>query len=242
MTSCIRYGQLRYMHKDGERSSVESKADTVGVYRLQPEDLINIDITSTVDGGNTELLNRTITSASTQSTDEAVYTRGYMIDADGYIELPFVGKIKISGLTSVEAEKVVLSKLSEYLNHITIRLRLMSYRVTYLGEFNRVGNIVMYSPKVTILQAIAMGGDLTDYANRKHMVIYRTGEDGKIKRIEFDLTRKDIFNKSYYIMKPNDVMYAEPVRVKVLRSNSQSITLALSLITFVLLLNTYIKR
>ena len=169
------------MYKDGESSKTEIKSDTISEYRLQKDDLINIDITSTVDGG-TELLNRTMTLATngSQASEQSVYTRGYMIDADGNIELPFVKKIKVEGLTSTQAEQLVYEKLNEYLNHITVRLRLMSFRITYLGEFLRLGTQVMYAPKVTILQAISMGGDITVFADRTKLVIFRTDEDGKV--------------------------------------------------------------
>ena len=242
MSSCIRYKQLRYMHVPGERSTSEVKGDSVSEYRLMPSDLINIDITSTVEGGGVEILNRTFTTSLTQVTDAIVYTKGYLVDKDGNIELPFVQKIKVSGLTEFEAQDLIHSKLNEYLNHITVRLRLMSFRVTFLGEFNHVGTTVVYTNKLTLLQALSYGGDITDYADRRNITIYRTEDDGKVKKIVVDMTRTDIFDKQYFLIKPNDVIYAAPVRAKTLKTNSTTIGLGLSLVTFVLLLNTYIKR
>lgn len=233
---------MRYMHTAGERSNVEGKNDSTNQYKLLPSDLLNIDITSTVDGGGAELLNRTFSSAASQATDAVVYTKGYLVDADGNIELPFVQKIKVGGLTQAEAEKLVYSKLNEYLNHITIRLRLMSFRVTFLGEFNHVATQVVYTNKLTILQALSYGGDLTDYADRKNMAIYRTMSNGEIKKITFDLTKTNIFDTQYFLLQPNDVIYASPVRAKLLKTNSANIGLALSLVTLLLLLNTYINR
>jgi polysaccharide export outer membrane protein len=229
------------MYRDGE-SSTSTVTDSGLAYKLQSNDLVNIDITSTVDG-NKELLNRTFNENNVAGASEAsIFMRGYMIDSEGNIELPFVKKVKIGGLTAEEAERLVDSKLSEYLNHINIKLRLMSYRISYLGEFNRVGTSVIYSPKVTLLQAIANGGELTDFANRKKIVLYRTDEKGKVNTIVFDLTRKDIFNEAYFVLKPNDIIYAPPVRAKLLKSNSTNIALSMSVITFVLLMATYIKK
>lgn len=241
--SCISYRQMHILYKDGESSNIEHSKDTVSTYRLQPDDLININVKSTVDG-NVELLSKSfdVTPGSNNNTDIAVYAKGYLIDKDGNVDIPFIKKVKLSGLTPFEAEALIYKELSEYLNHITVTLRLMSYRITYLGEFVKQGIQVVYTPKLNILQAIALGGSFTDYANRKNVCIYRKGENGTVTKIEFDITRKDIFDKSYYIVQPNDVIYAPPLKAKIIKVNSSNLALSFSIVSFTLLMINYLKR
>jgi polysaccharide biosynthesis/export protein len=240
LNSCIPFGQMRYMYRDGESSKTEFTTDTVSAYKLMQNDLLSIDIATSI-GGTTEIISKTLDDGS-QKNEIGTYAKGYIIDSDGNIDIPYVQKIKIEGLTIKQAEELVYSKLSEYLNHITVKLRIMSFRITFIGEFRRIGIQVIYSPQVNILQAISLGGELTEFANRKKLTIYRKDLNSKIKKIEFDLTRKNIYDKSYFYIMPGDILYAEPLKIKLVKINSSYYAFAVSILSFSLLMINYLKK
>jgi polysaccharide export outer membrane protein len=241
--SCVPYKQMRYMAHDGQHKIDSIVYNQVEDYKLGVGDLLNITVKSTAES-NADILGKIFisnTNALGASSDAAFYVNGYLIDTDGNIELPYLGKLKVMGLTCDETTDLVEAKLHEYLNHITVSVRLTSFRVTGLGEFARPSTTIFYQKEVTIFQAISAFGDMTNYANRKKVKLIRH-EAGQVKVYTFDLTQNNYFNESFYRLKPNDVIYVEAIRAKVFAANSNNIALVLSLATFTLLIITYINK
>ncbi len=159
----------------------------------------------------------------------------YLIDAEGNIDFPVLGKIKIEGLTRIKASSVIKEKIKEYINDPVVTIRLENFKITVLGEVNTPGNFTIPNEKVSIIDAIGIAGDLTIKGKRQEVVVIRDlGKEKQYHRL--DLTSKEIFNSPVYFLNQNDIVYVEPnpSRVRTSKTNSNTLTIALTVLGVVL--------
>ncbi len=138
---------------------------------------------------------------------------GYLVDAKGFIEMPLIGQIKVSGLTVNAIRDTVKQKLSKYLENPTVRIIFDNFKVSVLGEVNRPGVYVVQNERLTLPEALGLAGDLTIFGNRRNILVIREDE-GKREFSRVDLTLREIFKNPFYFLHPNDVIYIEPVKSK----------------------------
>lgn len=167
---------------------------------------------------------------------------GYLIDADGNIDFPVLGKIKLAGLTRSAAIELIKEKLKPYLNNATVLMRILNYKVTVLGEVKNPGTFTIPNERITLPEALGIAGDLNITAVRKNVLVIRD-VDGKKTEFRVDLTSKDLFSSPVYYLNQNDVVYVEPNRAKINSSvinpaNAGIVISAVSLIITVLALIT----
>ncbi|MDP9229178.1 MAG: polysaccharide biosynthesis/export family protein [Bacteroidota bacterium] len=143
-------------------------------------------------------------------------TGGYLVDQDGYVQFPVLGKIKAAGLTKKELTEFLRNTLVEkkLLVDPVVAVRFLNFRITVLGEVSRPMVVAVPNEKISILEAIGVAGDLTIYARRDNILLIREENGQKIlKRI--NLNSGDIFKSPYYYLKSNDIVYAEPNKSKI---------------------------
>ena len=134
----------------------------------------------------------------------------YLVDIDGNIDFPVLGKIKLLGLTIEEAKTLLKEKLSEgYLKDPVVNIRILNFKVSVLGQVRMPGTYTITGERVTILQAIALAGDLTIKGRRDNVLIIRDFKGTKTYT-RIDLTNKEVFNSPVYYLTQNDVVYVEP--------------------------------
>jgi polysaccharide export outer membrane protein len=138
---------------------------------------------------------------------------GYLVEADGKIQLPFVGKVQAEGLTRVQLETKLTDIFKEYTKNPVVNVRFLNYNFSVLGEVARSGKYVMATERTTIFDAISMAGDLTELGRRDNVTVIRE-ENGERKIAKINLLSKDLFNSPYFYLKTNDVVYVEPVKAK----------------------------
>ena len=165
---------------------------------------------------------------------------GYLIDADGNIDFPIIGKLKVSGLTRTAAVDLIKENLKPYLVNPTVLIRILNYKVTVLGEVKNPGTFTIPNERVTLLEAIGIAGDLQITGRRKNVLVIREN-DGKKTEYKVDLTSKDLFNSPVYYLTQNDVVYVEPNRARINSSvinpaNAGIVISAVSLIISVIVL------
>jgi len=241
--SCVRYKKYPYL------ISNQNKQDTTVFhveredYKLQPGDILDINVSSNVSS-DIEVFNKKFDGVSTpnnNSTPISNYIYGYLINNNGCIDIPFIGLVKATGLTCNQLNDTIKLKLFEYINYANVTTKLGVFRITVLGEVLQPGTKDLVNQyNLNIFQAIGYAGDATDIANKKKVKLIRRYNDQTIV-VKLDLSRVDMIASEYYYLQPNDVIYVEPLRAKVVRSNSSNIALALSALTFVLVLLNYIK-
>ncbi len=164
----------------------------------------------------------------------------YLIDKEGNIDFPVLGKMRMLGLTVQEAKELFAEKLKPFLKNPIVNIRIKNFSVSVLGEVNRPGRYEVSGERVTILQALAMAGDLTIKGVRKNVLVIRDFNGVKTYS-RVDLTTKEFINSPVYYLTQNDVVYVEPNKSGVSGSVfdgrvSAAISIASLLITSVILL------
>ena len=138
----------------------------------------------------------------------------YIVDADGEINFPVIGKILVSQTTTKELTKKITELLLPYLKNPIVNIRLINFKITVLGEVKSPGSYPVLNERISIIEAIGLAGDLTIYGKRKSVTLIRE-QNGKRTFTSIDLTNKELFNSPYYYLAQNDVIYVEPNKTKV---------------------------
>jgi polysaccharide export outer membrane protein len=158
--------------------------------------------------------------------------KGYLIDQNGDIDFPVIGKIHVAGLNRSQASALLRTKLGDYVKNPAVHIELLNFKVTILGDVNKPGNYTIPNERFTLIEAIGMAGDLNISGIRKNVLVLRDN-NGMISETRVDLTKKDVFNSPVLYLQQNDVIYVEQNRAKKNSSiiNTTAITLILSITT-----------
>lgn len=173
---------------------------------IRPGDELYIKVTS-ADEGQT---------AFNEPGGERMYDPSvisYTVDEEGYIKLPYIQRIKLSGMTLVEASNAMEKELAQYLYFPSVFVRYVNNKVTILGEVFNPGVYVFNYKSINILQAIGYAGDISIFGNRQNVLIVRDEGDYRSKHV-VDLTSDELLTSKYYMVKSNDIIYVEPLRSK----------------------------
>ena len=166
----------------------------------------------------------------------------YLVDQNGEIDFPVIGKIKISGLSPDEVRAMLTERLSEYLKNPIINIRLRNFTVTVIGEVQRPGTFPVNGERITVLEALGYAGDLTIKGKRENVMVIRDFDGAKVYS-RIDLTKKEALESPVFYLTQNDVVYVEPNRSAVTSSSLDNratiaVSIASVLITSTVLLLT----
>lgn len=164
---------------------------------------------------------------------------GYLVDPLGYIEMPLVGKMKITGLTLEESGALIKDKLEKFLKEPTVNVRLLNHKFTVIGEVNKPGVYNLLDNHTTLIEVIGMSGDLTIYGRRDNVMLIRT-TNGKREVVKIDLTSRNFLDSPYYFIQNGDMIYVETLKGKITSTDRtiQLIPIVTGVAsTFILLLN-----
>ena len=138
----------------------------------------------------------------------------YLTDANGFIEFPILGKLKVSGLTRSEVLQLLQQKIGVYIKNPIINLRVMNFKVSVQGEVNSPGTYPVASDRITLIEALTMAKDLTIYGKRNNILVIR--EINGVKSYNrVDITKAEFINSPFYYLAQNDVVYVEPNKNKI---------------------------
>jgi polysaccharide export outer membrane protein len=146
---------------------------------------------------------------------------GYPVDEGGNVNFPFAGNINVAKLTTAQASEKIQKALSDYVSNISVTVKYIDNQVTIIGEVQRQGVFPFIQDKLNIYEALGLGGGLTQYGDRKKIILIRN-EGTKIMHYRLDLSNSKIAAKDYYYILPNDVIVVEPL--KAVSSSYQNIT------------------
>ncbi|MBI9057186.1 MAG: polysaccharide export protein [Labilibaculum sp.] len=172
-----------------------------------------------------------------QQSDQ--YLNGYLVDSKGNISLPILGSVGIAGLTQAEAQSKVQERANEYLKDASVRVKLLNYKVSVMGEVTTPGVYYNYNSSLTVLEAISMANGITDYAKINRVLVMRTTED-RSQTYRLDLTKKNFLKSEAFFLQPNDVVYVEPHKIKNTNMNSAIYSLLLSTVSTAVLITSLI--
>ena len=194
------------------------------IYEVQKGDLLSVKVIG-LDQNSLDIFNRNVVGNSTsQFNAPALYSSGYLVSSSGEIELPIVGKLNVINLSIDSVTSLVNNSLGDYYKHFTVEIKLINFKATVLGEIVKPQTFNIYENKINIYQLIAMAGGTTDYANFRKIKIVRNSDENVVVET-VDLTSKDIYGSEFYYIKPNDVVYIEPLRGKFVKVNWLPISL-----------------
>ncbi len=137
----------------------------------------------------------------------------YIVDKDGNINFPILGKIKVEGLSTTEIRDMLTKRISEDVEDPTVRVELVNFRVNILGEVKMPGALKVTRERFSILDALAEAGDLTEYGERNNILLIRE-ENGKITYHRINLNDSEVLSSPYFYLKQNDALYVEPNKIR----------------------------
>ncbi len=218
LTSCYSKRKTIYFRNLGDTTIVSKIINEPPI--IQKNDLLSIKISS-LNPVASELFNSSVNTVGMNSINDGTGTVsfGYLVDKDGNIQLPIVGSFKAEGLTQMALKDTIVKQLvaKNLLVDPIVTVRFLNFKISVLGEVGDPGVYNVPSEKITLLEALALAGDLTVFSRRDNVLLIRE-EKGEKKLVRLDLRTSEIFYSPYYYLKTNDIIYVEHNRAKVAAS------------------------
>lgn len=217
MASCVPQKKMLLMKEAQMAAANLSKEyvnDRTVNYKLQPGDNLYIRAINTIDERSAAAINGEMSSRMTTiSSDASVYLQSYNIDEDGFIELPLIGRVEVKNLTVEEAKDKLQNEMNKFVNQTMLIVKLANFNLTIIGEVSRPGMYKVYETQINLFEAVAMAGNMTSFAKNNEVKIVRQTDNGS-EIVTVDLGQADILSSPYYYLKPNDIIYVEPLKIK----------------------------
>ena len=214
--SCVPQKKMLYLKEAemaAENLSKEYVNDRNVDYKLQPGDNLFIRFINTIDERSVAALTGDAATRSTYNSDASIYLQSYTLDDEGCIELPLVGKIELKNLTVDQAKDRMQTELNKFINQTTVIVKLSNFNLTLLGEVTRPGMYKVYQSQIYLFEAVAMAGNMTNFAKNSEVKIIRQTDNGS-EIATVDMGDADILSSPFYYLKPNDIIYVEPLKIK----------------------------
>jgi len=243
LSSCVTRKKLTYLqYSDNSENYEVSSSDmrlsvTPAAYKIMPYDNLYIRVV-TPDPQWSELFN--VNAGAGGLTQESAGLFGYSVDIDGNIEIPYIGKVMVSGKLLSEVKVELDSIFKNYASDAVITVKLVNNAVSIIGEVNAPGRYVLNKDRINIFEALSMAGDLTVYSNRQKVQLIRPSPYGPIVK-EFTLSDRSILTSEFYYVMPNDIIYAMPTQGRSFLTNSSVYSLFFSTITTALVVISYFQ-
>jgi polysaccharide export outer membrane protein len=250
LAGCSSYKKVPYMQ---DPETVNSYGKEIPLYdaKIMPKDLLSITV-NTSDPRAAAPFNLTVQSPLNTNIKDMYTTsqpalQQYLVNNEGEIDFPVLGKIKVGGLTKNEAESMIREKLQPYLKETPIvTVRMANYKISVLGEVTQPGTFTVSNEKVNVLEALAMAGDMTIYGVRDNVKLIREDAQGKREIVMLDLTKSDLVLSPYFYLQQNDILYVTPNKTKAKNSdigNTTSVVISATsiLVSIASLIATLVK-
>ena len=232
-SSCVTQKKLSYFHDIDKVGSDSINADYTPVKEpvIKPEDklLINVsalDMEAVMPYNMLAVRQEEPNRTMNYSTAQVQY---YTVDDQGDIVFPILGKLHLAGLTRSEARLMLEEKISAYVNDPHVNINYLNYAVVVLGEVKNPGRYSTQTEHISILDALALAGDLTIYGKRENILLTRENSNGKLEFVRINLNSADLFRSPYFYLQQNDVIYVEPNNARAIAS--ENVSLYLSMVT-----------
>lgn len=215
---CSSYKKSIYLRNDEVLEKAQQNNKQY-VYRVMPKDELTITV-STSDPASSVPFYRKIG----QGKDQASSAQGmnnaklldYLVDNEGNIDYPVLGKLHVAGLTTRECEALIRKELQKYLNEVpNVTVRTSNYKISVLGEVKSPGTYTVSDERINIFQALALAGDMTVFSVRDDVQLLREDSLGNRRVLHLDLTSADIALSPDYYLQQNDIVYVKPTKAKV---------------------------
>lgn len=221
LSSCIGVKKLKYLQPSENLQLNQYGLIPVAYekYRIKKDDILTMTLITSDENAAKFLTNENTTyfKGGTNPNDGRLRTGGLIVDPNGYITIYGLGEFYVYGLTLSEVTDLVQAKLNQVLYNegkAEVRMNIGSIKYYMVGEVSSPGEKIEQSNRIDLLQAIAKSGDLTRFADRRHIRIIREYPEGK-KNITLDITRDDILNSPYFYLQSGDQVIIDPLKEKI---------------------------
>ena len=188
--------------------------------RIMPKDILTVTINTVNPEASAPfnlIVRPTLANATSNIPTSGGALQTYLVDNEGCIDFPVVGKLQVGGLTKSMCEKLIHDKIKRYMNadeNPIVTVRMSNYKISVIGEVNRPGMFTVDNEKINIFEALAKAGDLSIYGVRDRVKLIRENAKGRKEIHTVNLNDANIVNSPYYYLQQNDVVYVEPNSVK----------------------------
>jgi polysaccharide export outer membrane protein len=221
-SSCVSKKDIVYFQYDKiNQAEVSNSYKTI----IKPDDLLQITITALdIEAVRPFNLAAVTYATSSNSAIGVAQQQTYLVDTKGEIEFPVLGKIKIGGLTRDETIDLLKSKLSpDYIKDPNVNIRIANYKISVMGDVDRPGSYNIPNERITILDALALAGDVNISGQRNNILIIREEENKKVQ-YRVDIRSNLLLTSPVYYLQQNDVVYVEPNYARIQSASSNSNT------------------
>lgn len=183
--------------------------------KIQPDDVLSIAVSSLNAESNVLFNNILLPATGSTNVIADKINEGYLVDKNGFINFPVIGKIALAGLTKEEATEKMTDLIKTQVKNPIVNLRFLNFKVTVIGEVSKPATFTVPSEKINVLEALGLAGDMTTYGRRETVLIIRE-KNGVRTTSRLNLNNKEVLNSPYYYLQQNDIVYVEPAnKVKV---------------------------
>jgi len=201
LNGCAGKSDYQLVQTDTEEQSA-TISDRSIEYHILPQDRLEVALYKDPSQGSE--------SSISNELGQSMNDKGILVNTAGYITLPLVGKVKVSGLSQSQAADRITAKYKIYLNTPTVYVEVLNKRIFVLGEVNKPGVVPIDKEKMTLFEAIAHAGDLTDSAVRNEIIILSNSNVSGMQLRKVDLTNFDSMKYASLMLRPNDIVYIRP--------------------------------
>lgn len=236
---CVSQKSLPYLQGAAYNSRKPVVVDNVRQqYRIQPGDVLSIRVQSVQPQLN-DIFN--VDNRSALNGDPGnLFLSGYSVDQAGNINLPTVGPLRVEGLLVEEVQVSVQQQINKFVRDANVLVKLLSFKVTVLGEVRTPGRYFVYNAQCTLLEGLGLAGDLTEFGNRQNVKLIRQTAKGS-EVVLLDLTDPALLSSPYFYLLPNDALYVEPLPARANRGNASNLGLVFAGISSVVLILSYLN-
>lgn len=203
---------LKELQMAEQNKSIEYRNERSLNYKIQPGDNLYIKAINIIDERNSNVLNGE-TSRYSMGSDASIYLNSYTVNEQGYLDYPLTGMVQVKNLTVEQAKDKLQTELSKFIKETALIVKLSNFDLTIIGEVAKPGKYKVYQTEISLLEAIAMAGNFTNFSKTSNVKIVRRTNNGS-EVIKVDLGKADILSSPYYYLKPNDIVYVEPLKIK----------------------------
>jgi polysaccharide export outer membrane protein len=228
LSGCTSQKELTYL-QDIDEGGVENFFELDRPeYKIQKQDILYIKFTTLNEEINNVLNSTSSDRAYMMFQNESnLFINGYNVSDSGTVIIPLIGEVKVEGKTVEDAQRSIQKESLGHLKESTVTVKLLSFKFSVLGEVTRPGTYKNFNNQLTVLEAISMAGDISDYGDREQVLVLRPQENGT-KTFRINLKSKDILTSEAFFLLPNDVVIVEPIGSKIIQLNIPTISLILT--------------
>ncbi|MDZ4838557.1 MAG: polysaccharide biosynthesis/export family protein [Bacteroidota bacterium] len=226
-----------------ELESMNTDSLTNSSVKIMPFDVLDIRLVQTTEGF-TKILQATAEGIATSNTPQggggaSGYLSGFLVDQEGNINYPVIGKVAVRGLSIIEARDAIKVRISEYMLDPFIEVKFLSFKVTILGAVNKPGTYTIPNERANIIEVLGLAGDINEFANINNIRVVR-GDPKNPTILYINLSLISSIGKPGYALMPNDVIYIEPTKRKFTLANLELTTIFLSFVNLAVVVATLI--